>query len=574
MTERADIIIVHARVLTMDESNPRAQAIAIRGNRIMAVGSTVDIADLKSPTTRVIDAAGCSVLPGFIEAHMHLFSGAAEIDNLGLISTFGLKPLIAALSAYAARHPNKRLLIANQTNYPIISESEPLSRHHLDMAVPDRPLICVAPDHHTAWANTAALRAAGILYGRDLPVGNEIVMGPDGMATGELRESEAIKLVYRLKEGGNRDRLGLETGGEPSPPVTREERAYDRSVIRRGLDYCASFGITSIHNMDGNFYTCELLDDIDREGGFTARAEVPYHFKNFMPLSNLEKASELSRRYASDRLHSGRVKMFIDGVLDNWTGVMVEPYSDRPGHHGELLFTPKHFAEVATGCDARGLQISVHAIGDGAVRTVLDGYAAARSINGVRDSRHRIEHIEVIHPTDVDRFKALGVIASMQPLHAPGQMGLPLEPTLSRIGDARWPYAYAWRTLKSAGARLVLSSDWPISALNPLVSIGAAMTRKVWREGLPDHRLSLHEAIAGYTRDAAFAEFHEDRKGMLKRGMLADLVVLGADIEAQDPEAIKDIPVRTTICDGKVTFDPASLGRGHDEIPVRLMPSG
>jgi predicted amidohydrolase YtcJ len=271
-------------------------------------------------------------------------------------------------------------------------------------------------------------------------------------------------------------------------------------------------------------------------------------------MANLDKAGALSSRYRSDRLRSGRVKIFIDGVLDSWTAVMVEPYADKPGHHGDLLFSPQHFAEVAVECDRRGLQISVHAIGDGAVRTVLDGYALAQSRNGIRDSRHRIEHIEVIHPGDIARFRELGVIASMQPLHPPGQMGLPLEPTLSRIGKDRWPYADAWRTLKSAGARMVLASDWPVSALNLLISIQSAVTRGVWRPGLPDQKLSLLEAITGYTRDGAYAEFCEDRKGMLKPGMLADIVVLGADIEAHDPGAIKDIPIRCTICDGKITF--------------------
>jgi predicted amidohydrolase YtcJ len=555
MTDRADIIITHARVLTMDDSIPHAQALAIAGNRIIAVGTAADVAELKSPATRIIDARGCSVLPGFIESHMHLFSGAAELGNLDLSGVFGLPPLLSALSAYGASRPGAGLLIANQTNYTILSNTERLSRHHLDKAVPDRPLICIAPDHHTAWANTRALEAAGILHGRDLPVGNEIVMGSDGKAAGELRETEAIRLVYQLKDGGNRDRLGLETGGEPEPSPSAAERAYDRALIKRGLDYCASFGITSIHNMDGNFYICERLDEIDREGGFTARVQVPYHFKNFMPLANLEKASALTSRYHSDRLHSGRVKIFIDGVLDSWTAVMVEPYADRPGHRGDLLFSPQHFAEIAVECDRRGLQISVHAIGDGAVRTVLDGYAVARSRNGLRDSRHRIEHIEVVSPADIPRFKELGVIASMQPLHPPGQMGLPLEPTLSRMGEHRWACAYAWRTLLSAGARMVLASDWPVSALNPLISIQSAVTRGVWRPRLPDQKLSLPEAIAGYTRWGAFAEFCEDKKGMLKPGMLADIVVLGADIEAHDPGAIKDIPIRYTICDGKITHE-------------------
>jgi predicted amidohydrolase YtcJ len=551
----ADVIMVNGSVITMDEDRPRAEAVALKGNLIARVGTNKEVSELQSKSTKLIDASGGTVLPGFIEAHMHLFSGAAELDNLDLYSVHGFGALVTALRAYAAERPNRRLLVANQVQYSLLSDHDRLTRHHLDEAVPDRPLLCVASDHHTAWANTPALSAAGMLHGRPLPAGNEIVMGEDGFASGELRESEAIRPVYALKEGGNRDRLGLETGGEPEPAPSPVERVHDREVLKRGLAYAASFGITSIHNMDGNFYTCELLEEIEREGGFKARVQVPYHFKNFMPLENVEKASQLSRRYASQRLHSGRVKIFIDGVLDSWTAVMVEPYADKLGFTGELLFSPKHFAEVATECDRRGLQISVHAIGDGAVRTVLDGYAAARLRNGARDSRHRIEHIEVLHPADIDRFKELGVIASMQPLHPPGQMGLALEPTVSRLGEARWPYAYAWRTLKTAGARLVLASDWPVSALNPLLSIEAAVTRRVWKKGLPEQKLTLQEAIAGYTRDGAFAEFAEARKGRLKAGMLADVVVLGGNLATCDPEKIKDIPVRCTICDGLVTHE-------------------
>jgi len=196
----------------------------------------------------------------------------------------------------------------------------------------------------------------------------------------------------------------------------------------------------------------------------------------------------------------------------------------------------------------------VHAIGDGAVRIVLDGYAAARRTNGTRDSRHRIEHIEVVHPADIPRFRELGVIASMQPPHPPGCHGLPLEPTVSRIGAAKWPYADAWNTLRGEGARLVFATDWPVSAIDPIRSVQSAMTRRLWKAGLPDHRQSLSQALASYTRDGAFAEFMEARKGTLKPGMLADVAVLSADLEITDPEALHRVRPVVTICDGRVTY--------------------
>jgi predicted amidohydrolase YtcJ len=306
--------------------------------------------------------------------------------------------------------------------------------------------------------------------------------------------------------------------------------------------------------MDGNLYTLEILAEIERRGELTAKVRVPFHMKNFMDLDMLEKASLMAERYRGDRLSSGFVKVFVDGVLDSWTAVMVEDYADRPGWRGEPLFTPDHFKKVAIEADRRGLQIAVHAIGDGAVRMVLDGYEAARKANGVRDSRHRIEHIEVVHPDDIGRFARLGVIASMQPPHPPGCHGLPLEPTISRIGRERWPYSYAWNTLRDAGARLVFATDWPVSDINPIRSIQSAMTRGKWSADLPDQRQTLMQSLCSYTRDSAFAEFKEDRKGQLKAGMCADLVVLSGNIESSPPEDLHKYHPAVTICDGRVTY--------------------
>jgi predicted amidohydrolase YtcJ len=281
---------------------------------------------------------------------------------------------------------------------------------------------------------------------------------------------------------------------------------------------------------------------------------VPFHYKNFMQLGELERASAMTRRFDDEWLKSGCVKMFMDGVLDSWTAVMVEPYADRPDWVGEPLFPADEFARIATEIDRRGLQIAVHAIGDGAVRSVLDGYEAAKEANGRRDSRHRIEHIEVTTDADVPRFAELGVICSMQPPHPPGSLGLPLEPTVSRIGRDRWRLAYAWRTLKDTGAHVVFASDWPVSNIDPILGIQAAVTRKTWAPGLPDHSFSLREAIAGYTVEGAYTEFAEDVKGSLKPGYYADFVLLSHDIEAVDPEKLDIVHPVTTVCGGTVTY--------------------
>lgn len=552
MVLAADLIVTNARVLTMDDDNPSAEAVAIKDGAILAVGNRSDIDALRGPDTRTIDAHGGSVVPGFVEAHMHLFSGAAELAHLQLFGVAGFEALQEAIRAYAPTRPDAKMLVGQGVDYTVLG-SERVTRHHLDAILPDRAFCMAAPDHHTMWANTRALEMAGILHGRALGAGNEIVMGADGLAEGELRENEAFGPVLNLA-GESRVRLGLSTGGEPDPMPTPEERAADRAIMRRGLAWCARHGITSIQNMDGNLYQLELLSEIEAEGGLTCRVQVPFHYKNFMALDMLEKASMMAARYTGEWLSSGMVKVFYDGVLDSWTAAMIEPYADRPDWVGEPLFSPQQFKELAVEIDRRGLQIAVHSIGDGAVRAVLDGYEAARKANGKRDSRHRVEHIEVVAASDVPRFAELAVIASMQPPHPPGAMGFPLEPTVSRIGASRWPLSYAWRTLKNAGAHVVFASDWPVSPIDPILGIQAAMLRKPWAKVDPDQSFSLIEALAGYTVEGAYAGFMEHRKGRLKPGFLADLVVLSADIEATDPGNLHTVRAMATVCGGKVTY--------------------
>ncbi|MDZ5454387.1 amidohydrolase [Labrys sp. ZIDIC5] len=550
---QADLIIHNARILTMDEQRPRAQALAVVGNRLLAVGSDSEILALAGEGTRRIDAGGGTVLPGFNEAHMHIFGGSVSLTQLSLFGVKGFEALRQAVTAYAAANPDLRLLVGLSADYTILSETEKVNRHHLDAILPDRPFMMLAPDRHTAWANTAALKAAGILEGRDVGVGNEIVMGEDGLATGELKETNAIDPVAEMGVTAGRDHLGIGTGGDPDH-VTPEERASDLALIRRGLAYCAELGLTSVQAMDGNLYQLEILEEIEREHGLPVRVRMPFHMKNFMDLDMIEtKAAGWRRRFDSDRLRSDFVKVFVDGVTESGTAVMVDDYADEPGWKGEPLFTGEHFAQVAVEADRLGLQVAVHAIGDGAVRIVLDGYEAARKANGPRDSRHRIEHVEVVHPDDVGRFAEFGTVASMQPTHPPGSAGLPLEPYLTRIGEARWPLAFAWRTLKDAGARIVFATDWPVSPLSPLGCIQDAMTRQPWKEGMPDQRLSLMETLAAYTSEGAFVEFMEDRKGRLKPGYLADIVVLSGDIEATPAAELAALRPLVTICDGRIT---------------------
>jgi predicted amidohydrolase YtcJ len=546
----ADLIIQNARVLTMDDRMPRAQAVAIKGNRIVAVGDNAAALAVAGEQTHIIDAKGATLLPGFVESHLHLFSGAYGRTLLQLGETRGFEAMQAAIRAFAAAKPSEGLLFAQGADYEILGPGKRLNRHILDSMCPDRPLAVMTYDFHTVFANTAALTAAGLLHGRDLPEGNEVVIGPDGLATGELREKFALLPVLELRSSGGREMLGM-SGIEPPVQPTAAEWREDVEVLKAGLRFCAAKGITSMHNMDGNRYLLDLLRSVEQEGALIARVSVPFHYTRSMPLSELDRASAMARDFTGDSLTSNRVKIFVDGVIESGTAALLADYADRPGHRGEPIFDAESFAKAAIEIDRRGMQIAVHAIGDAAVRIALDGYEAARKANGLRDSRHRIEHIEVIDPSDIPRFAKLGVIASVQPLHAPQCE----SPTTASIGQDRAKHAYAWRMLHDAGAVVAFSSDWPIVAVDPLLGIQTALMRRPYLQGQPDQRLPLMEVLKAFTRNGAYVGFMEDRTGVLRQNMLADLVLLSSDIETTSIEEIAALTIKMTICDGKVTYE-------------------
>lgn len=556
-----DLILFGGRIKTMDKGRPLAQALAVSGNRIVAVGDDDEVMALAQPRTRIVDADGGTVLPGFNDAHVHIFSGSASLAQLSVHGIQGFESLSAAIVRHAAAHPSAPSIVGQGCLYTAISPTEPITRHHLDRIVNDRPLLLVAFDLHTAWANSCALQRAGILDGRELAAGSEIVMGEDGLATGELREADAISLAYAVVEGGGREMLGIWTGGEPDR-VTESERRYDLALLQRGLAYCASLGITSIQNMDGNLYQLEMLDEIDRTKGLPVRVRMPFHMKSSSPLSELhDKAAAWNRVYDSDMLRCDFVKVFMDGVTESGTAFFLDDYAHRPGWKGTALFQQEKFNDICATASRLNLQVASHAVGDGAVRRVLDGYEHAASVAGGRDLRHRVEHIEVVHPDDVDRFSKIGAVASMQPIHAPPHADAGDETAPRLIGPARFPHAFAWRVLADARAPLVFSTDWPVAPLDPMLSISAAMMREPLAEGVPDQRLSLDEVLHGYTLNAAWVEFMSERKGRLREGYLADIVVLDADMEGLAPDALSTVRAALTICNGRVTFERANRGR-------------
>ncbi|MFN5998148.1 MAG: amidohydrolase [Paracoccaceae bacterium] len=548
----AETIITNAKVLTMDEARPRAEAVAFAGGRILAVGSRAEVEALAGQGTRVVDAGGRTLLPGFFESHMHLFGGA-ELLHLQLTGVRGFEPVASSFRAYAAERPEAPILMAEGADYLLLGHD--ITRHDLDRMIADRPIAIRAMDHHTVWANTAALKATGLLHGAAMPYGHEVVMGPDGLATGELREFEAFGPVLDLA-GVARMYLGISTGAEPSAWPSDADRAVDKDHIARGLAHCAARGITSLVTMDGNRYTCALLKEMEADGRLIARVKVPFHFKPEMALAELDRASAMAAEYRGDWVTSGFVKMFMDGVTDSRTAFMLQDY---PGttERGAALFDGDAFQSICREISRRNLQIAVHAIGDGAVRRTIDGFEAA----GRPDLRHRIEHIELIDRADVPRIAALGITASLQPSHPPGAMDFPADGMEAVVPRHRWTDAFLCRTLADQGAPVAFASDWPVADVSVMRSIQAALTRVPY-EGAGDERLSLMEVLRAYTAGGAWAAHREGLTGTLREGMAADLVLIDGDIEAIPVDGLGKTGIALTIAGGRVTHDPSLVAAG------------
>lgn len=472
-----------------------------------------------------VDLRGAMVLPGFCDSHLHLFAGGVSLGEVNLGSVHSEAALAEALRGAGTGLAEGAMLCGYGANYDLMGEGRP-DRHRLDAITGGQPVYIVATDYHCAGANTAALRLAGVLEGG--PEG--VMVGADGLATGELREFAAMGAVRRMAPSGGREALGL-SGLEPEG-VTAAERARDLEALRAAMRECLRFGITTAINMDGNLYQAGLFTELAEAGELPIRVSLPM---TLVPgMAEARRAELLAQAAAAPvgRLSFGRVKMFMDGVFDTWTAYRTDDYPDRTGFRGVPLFGAEEFARNCIEADAAGLAIATHAVGDGAVRAALDGYAAAARVNGRRDARHRVEHVDMLHAEDLARFAELGVVASMQPVHPPGSSGLPLEPTVSIMGRGRWGDTFPWRALRGAGARLAFGTDWPVSPLSPWNALHAALTRRVWAEGVADQRIGFAECLAAYAAGGAYTLFAEGERGRVAVGMEADLVALAGFGEA------------------------------------------
>ncbi len=553
-----DIIIYSGALIPMDTAHHAAQAVAIARGKITAVGANEEVIALAGPETQIIDAQGGTVLPGFIDSHVHLFGGSFELDCLNLYGVEGIDAMRAAILPYAEANPNDAMVFCVMADYGILGTGSTPTRHDLDSILADRPLAMFAPDHHTVWANTAALEATGLLQGGKVDAGSEIVMGADGRANGELLEPGAYGPILELTRHGGREMLGLITGRDPEPPATSEQREMDKNVIERGLRHCAAQGITTLHLMDGNRYQLELLRELEAEDRLHCRCHVPFHMKGTDPLERMtEEAPKLRADYAEGRVRCSHVKMFIDGVVESGTALMLRPYPGEMGaggNAGDEVFTQEHFVACCKEADRLGFQIAVHAIGDAGVRRTIDAFEAAQVANGKRDARHRIEHIEIIHLDDIPRLAALDIVASLQPGHAPTGHIFPAGAVGQYLHDDQIAGAYAWQTIREAGTKVVFSTDWPVIPVDVMPNIRAAIAPLDLGEDWVDQTQSLSDTLASYTRENAWVAFDEDKYGKLAVGMDADITVLCRDITTLAPSDIIKAETVLTISDGKVTY--------------------
>jgi len=317
--------------------------------------------------------------------------------------------------------------------------------------------------------------------------------------------------------------------------------------------------VTSVHNMNGDMQELMTFAAVEDAGEMTVRVYEPYHVKPETTEEMLSEAAEMAT-IKGEFVRGGAAKFFMDGVWESYTALTVDPYADDPEAKPDGIYSLEHFTRMATLCDKMGLQIFVHCCGDGAVRRTLDGYEAAQKSNGKRDSRHRVEHIEVIHPDDLPRFKQLGVLPSMQTSHAPLQAD-DGDVWLTRVGIQRWHLSFAWRDILNATGAISFGSDWPVAPYDPMINFNSGLNRKQWMSNNPDQTLTLEELIIGYTRDAAYAEFMENEKGQVKEGYLADLVLFSHDLFALDHKDIRTAKPMMTMVNGKIVFEKdESLG--------------
>lgn len=517
------MILTNGRIHTLEPAHARVTAIAIRGETILAAGSDEEIASLARPNETRIDLGGRSVIPGLVDAHIHLYGYAESRQWIDLQDVPSLEAALERVGARAATTPRDRWILGrgwNQNHWP--GGAFPTAGD-LDAVVPDHPVLLIAHSGHAAWVNSAALKRAGITEATPDPAGGRIVREPEGSASGILLE-DAIDLVDDVIE-----------------PASVSAAA---EILSQAVPSLWDEGITAVHAMDGwlGFQAFQALHE---------RGELGLRVLAYLPKERLREAIDLGLHSGDgdEWLRIGGLKLFADGALGVRTAALLEPYEGEPGNRGILTLEPGELAELGAEATAGGLSLAIHAIGDRANRLAIDQLARLPRPQIIP---HRIEHVQLLHPDDLHRLAAGNVTASMQPIHATSDME-----TAERYWGERTRYAYAWRSVLDSGTRLVFGSDAPVEPAAPLLGLHAAVTRRRldgrpgpdgWH---PEQRLTLPEALRAYTLGPAEAAGLEGRLGSLVPGKLADLVVLDGSIEEVDPEEIPQLRVLGTMVGGR-----------------------
>jgi predicted amidohydrolase YtcJ len=537
--DQADTIVIHGRVYTLDSKQPWAQAVAIRGDKIIAVGDDAAIAKFRGASTKVIDAAGQLVLPGFVDCHIHFIDGAFSLGRVNLAGAKDVPDIQQRLREYAAKHPGNDWILGRGWNYAMFGAETLPNKKYLDELFPDRPVLLEGYDGHTYWANSKALALAGVTNDTADPANGIIVRDPaTHEATGALKEAAH----------------GLVSKAVPVP--TRAEKL---AALRAGIKWANENGLTRVHSAGGDFPELELYDELHRHGDLTLRFYISYFMDPpAMRPQDLDAIEAARKKYHDAWIDTNAVKFMVDGVVESHTAAMLTPYSDDPSLKGKLFWDTDKYNSAIAELDKRGLQLFTHAIGEYGVRTALDAYQHAADVNHTTDRRPRIEHIETITAEDIPRFGKLGVIASMQPLHSYPDADT-LDVWARNAGVDRASRAWSWKSIADAGGRYAFGSDWPVVTLNPWEGLQTAVTRQTTERTpeagfVPSQRLSVAKAVEGYTIDAAFAGRRERTEGSLEKGKLADLIIVSQNLFEIDPHEISKTQVRTTIVGGQVVY--------------------
>ncbi|MEH7108976.1 amidohydrolase [Bacillus sp. JJ1764] len=533
---KADVILSSHAVFTGLTNQPYHADIAIIENKIAAIGSKEEIIPYIGPDTKIYDFGNQLILPGFHDFHLHIMAGGLALNSVNLFAARSQAEAIQMVRKYAERNPGDSWIIGFKWDSGRWNDKQPPHRSALDVYFPDRPIVLFSLDSHYAWVNSKALEIAKISSESKDPDYGFIEKDLNGEPTGILVEG-AISFVTK--------------------------HAYDfsqtqkRQLLQRFLTEAARFGVTSVNNMFGSAATLDdyqMFQEFEKTGNLTTRIHL------FPALDgDIKSAKRLRDTYSSKKLRVSGLKQFIDGVISNSTAFLIEPYSDNSSTETKLAHPPETIKRWVVEADQEGFSVRFHAIGDGAVRLALDAYETAKQVNGVRDSRHSVEHVEVIHPDDLPRFHDLGVIASMQPgLLANTERGL----YTSRIGEDRAKYAFAIKTLQNAEATIAFGTDFPIDPLNPMHQIHKAVTRldsSGKQEWNPNEAITLAEALKAYTYGSAYGTFREDELGTLEAGKLADLIVLDRNLFEISEEEIMETQVELTMVDGNIVFNRSNV---------------